>query len=113
MIREKRIIRRLEPVKISLKLLSLPAGSAILEPDSHLAGLQPQLACQLTLPLWLQLVFLLKAPLEHQYLYFIAATIHSLSADFNFIKFLVICYDVIFILEIFAIVQFQLGVQRI
>jgi hypothetical protein len=108
MIREKRIIRRLELIKISLKLLSLPAGSAILEPDSHLTGLQPQLACQLTLPLWLQLVFLLKAPLEHQYLHFIAATIHSLSADFNFIKFLVI-----FILEIFAIVQFQLGVQRI
>ena len=58
----------LEAVEVALELLGLPAGAAVLEPDGHLARLQPQLAGQLRLALRLQLVLLLEAPLQQMHL---------------------------------------------
>lgn len=60
---------RLEAVEVALERLCLPPGAAVLEPDGHLPWLQPELAGQLRLPLRLQLVLLLEAPLQQVDLY--------------------------------------------
>jgi hypothetical protein len=55
-------------VVVLLQLLGLPPGAAVLEPDGHLAGLQPQRAGQLRLALRLQLVGHLEAALQRAHL---------------------------------------------
>ena len=55
-------------VVVLLQLLGLPPGAAVLEPDGHLAGLQPQRAGQLRLALGLQLVGHLEAALQGAHL---------------------------------------------
>lgn len=53
-----------EDAVISLQLLGLPPGAAVLEPNGHLSRLQAEFLSKLHFPLWLELVLNLEVLLQ-------------------------------------------------